>query len=125
MQVKKAMEVTQRLGGEGYTFWGGREGYSTLLNTDLKREFDHLGKFLHMAEHLRGRSVSLTSSTSSRSRRSRPRPIRPRIRLPASTSSANTICSTTSLNIETNHATLTATRKARAGGRHGVSTRLA
>ncbi|ADV62095.1 D-xylose isomerase [Isosphaera pallida ATCC 43644] len=48
-QVKKAMEVTLELGGEGYTFWGGREGYSTLLNTDLKRELDHLGRFLHMA----------------------------------------------------------------------------
>lgn len=48
-QVKKAIEVTQRLGGEGYTFWGGREGYSTLLNTDMKRELDHLARFLHMA----------------------------------------------------------------------------
>ncbi len=48
-QVKKAMEVTHELGGEGYTFWGGREGYSTLLNTDIKRELDHLGRFLHMA----------------------------------------------------------------------------
>ncbi len=48
-QVKKAMEVTHELGGEGYTFWGGREGYSTLLNTDMKRELDHLAKFLHMA----------------------------------------------------------------------------
>ena len=48
-QVKKAMEVTHLLKGEGYVFWGGREGYSTLLNTDLKREMDHLGKFLHMA----------------------------------------------------------------------------
>jgi xylose isomerase len=48
-QVKKAMEVTHELGGVGYTFWGGREGYSTLLNTDLKRELDHLAKFLHMA----------------------------------------------------------------------------
>ena len=42
-QVKKAMEVTHELGGAGYTFWGGREGYSTLLNTDMKRELDHLG----------------------------------------------------------------------------------
>jgi xylose isomerase len=41
--------VTHELGGEGYTFWGGREGYSTLLNTDIKRELDHLGRFLHMA----------------------------------------------------------------------------
>lgn len=48
-QVKKAMEVTVELGGEGYTFWGGREGYSTLWNTDLKRELDHLGAFLQMA----------------------------------------------------------------------------
>lgn len=48
-QVKKAMDVTHALGGEGYTFWGGREGYSTLLNTDLKRERDHLAAFLHMA----------------------------------------------------------------------------
>lgn len=48
-QVKKAMEMTHELGGLGYTFWGGREGYSTLLNTDLKRERDNLGRFLHMA----------------------------------------------------------------------------
>ena len=48
-QVKKAMEVTQRLGGAGYVFWGGREGYDTLLNTDMKRELDHLAKFLQMA----------------------------------------------------------------------------
>ncbi len=48
-QVKKALEVTHELGGEGYTFWGGREGYSTLLNTDMKREQEHLAKFLHMA----------------------------------------------------------------------------
>jgi len=48
-QVKKALEVTHDLKGEGYTFWGGREGYTTLLNTDLKREMEHLGAFLHMA----------------------------------------------------------------------------
>ena len=48
-QVKKALEVTKELNGEGYVFWGGREGYSTLLNTNLKREMDHLGRFLHMA----------------------------------------------------------------------------
>ena len=51
-QVKKAIEVTYRLGGEGFVFWGGREGYSTLWNTDMKRELDHLAAFLHMAvEH--------------------------------------------------------------------------
>jgi xylose isomerase len=48
-QVKQALEVTHELGGEGYTFWGGREGYMTLLNTDLKREQEHLARFLHLA----------------------------------------------------------------------------
>ncbi len=48
-QIKKAMEVTHELKGEGYTFWGGREGYMTLLNTDMKRELDHLAALLHMA----------------------------------------------------------------------------
>ncbi len=48
-QVKKAMEVTHELGGEGYVFWGGREGYETLLNTDMGQELDHLGLFLNMA----------------------------------------------------------------------------
>jgi xylose isomerase len=48
-QVKKALEVTHELGGEGYTFWGGREGYSSLWNTDMKRELEHLAKFLHLA----------------------------------------------------------------------------
>jgi xylose isomerase len=51
-QVKKALECTKELDGLGYTFWGGREGYSTLLNTNMKRELDHLAAFLHMAiEH--------------------------------------------------------------------------
>jgi len=48
-QVKKALEVTKELGGENYVFWGGREGYMNLFNTDLKREFDHLAKFFHLA----------------------------------------------------------------------------
>lgn len=48
-QVKKALEVTQELGGENYVFWGGREGYETLLNTNLKREQEHLAAFMHMA----------------------------------------------------------------------------
>ncbi|GAB4177702.1 MAG: xylose isomerase [Terrimicrobiaceae bacterium] len=48
-QVKKALEITHELGGEGYVFWGGREGYSTLWNTNMKRELDHLARFLHMA----------------------------------------------------------------------------
>jgi len=48
-QVKKAIEVTHRLGGEGYTFWGGREGYGSIINTNMKRELDHLARLLHMA----------------------------------------------------------------------------
>jgi xylose isomerase len=48
-QVKKALEVTQELGGENYVFWGGREGYESLLNTDMGREQDHLATFLQMA----------------------------------------------------------------------------
>jgi xylose isomerase len=51
-QVKNMLEVTQRLGGTNYVLWGGREGYDTLLNTDLKREGDQLARFLHLvAEH--------------------------------------------------------------------------
>jgi xylose isomerase len=48
-QVKKALEVTKTLGGQNYVFWGGREGYETLLNTNLKREQEHLAAFMHMA----------------------------------------------------------------------------
>jgi xylose isomerase len=48
-QVKKALEVTKELGGQGYTFWGGREGYFNLYNTDMKREVDHLARFMQMA----------------------------------------------------------------------------
>lgn len=51
-QTKKAIEVTHELGGEGYVFWGGREGYQCLWNTDMRREQEHLAMFLHMAvEH--------------------------------------------------------------------------
>lgn len=48
-QVKKALEVTKELGGQNYVFWGGREGYTTLLNTDLKLENDNMARFMHMA----------------------------------------------------------------------------
>jgi xylose isomerase len=48
-QVKKAMEITMELGGQNYVFWGGREGYETLLNTDMKLELDNLARFLQMA----------------------------------------------------------------------------
>lgn len=48
-QVKKCLEVTKELGGVNYVFWGGREGYQNLFNTDLKRELDHMGRFMHLA----------------------------------------------------------------------------
>ncbi|MBN2697988.1 MAG: xylose isomerase [Bacteroidales bacterium] len=49
-QVKNALDATIALGGENYVFWGGREGYMTLLNTDMKREQEHLARFLHTAK---------------------------------------------------------------------------
>lgn len=49
-QVKNALDATIKLGGENYVFWGGREGYLSLLNTDMKREKEHLARFLHMAK---------------------------------------------------------------------------
>lgn len=48
-QVKKALEVTHELGGANYVFWGGREGYMNLYNTNMKRELDHLARFMHLA----------------------------------------------------------------------------
>ena len=48
-QVKNAIDATIELGGENYVFWGGREGYMSLLNTDMKRETEHLAQFLTMA----------------------------------------------------------------------------
>ncbi len=52
MQVRDALEATHRLGGSNYVLWGGREGYETLLNTNMKRELDNLGRFLTLVvEH--------------------------------------------------------------------------
>jgi xylose isomerase len=48
-QVKNAIDATKELGGENYVFWGGREGYETLINTDLKKEQEKMARFLHMA----------------------------------------------------------------------------
>jgi xylose isomerase len=48
-QVKNAIDATKELGGENYVFWGGREGYETLLNTDIKREQEQIARFFHMA----------------------------------------------------------------------------
>lgn len=54
-QIKLALDATIALGGENYVFWGGREGYMSLLNTDMGRELDHIGQFLGMArDYARG-----------------------------------------------------------------------
>ncbi len=55
-QIKKAIELTVKLGGSGYVFWGGREGYETLLNTDMKFELENIAQLMHMAVDY-GRSI--------------------------------------------------------------------
>lgn len=60
-QVRNAIDATIKLGGENYVFWGGREGYMSLLNTDMKRELDHMARFLHMAKDY-GRSNGFTGN---------------------------------------------------------------
>lgn len=55
-QVKKGLEVAHRLGAENFVFWGGREGYLSLLNTDVKADLDHLAAFFRMVIG-RGREV--------------------------------------------------------------------
>jgi len=60
-QVKAALDATVELGGENYVFWGGREGYSTLFNTDPGRELEHMAKFLGMARDY-GRSIGFTGT---------------------------------------------------------------
>ncbi|MDD3365709.1 MAG: xylose isomerase [Sphaerochaetaceae bacterium] len=61
LQVKNSLDVNVLLGGLGYTFWGGREGYMTLWNTDTKREQDHLGTFFRMARDY-GRKIGFTGT---------------------------------------------------------------
>ena len=58
-QVKKALDVTVKLGGRGYVFWGGREGYETLLNTDVKFELENVASLMRMAVEY-GRSIGFT-----------------------------------------------------------------
>jgi xylose isomerase len=55
-QVKRSLDATVALGGENYVFWGGREGYACLFNTDTRRELEHMGQFLTMARDY-GRSI--------------------------------------------------------------------
>ena len=58
-QIKKALELTVKLGGKGYVFWGGREGYETLLNTDVKFEQENIASLMKMAVEY-GRSIGFT-----------------------------------------------------------------
>ena len=60
-QVKAALDATIALGGENYVFWGGREGYMSLLNTNMKRELEHMARFLHAAkDYARGQGFKGT-----------------------------------------------------------------
>ncbi len=106
-QVKIALDATIALGGENYVFWGGREGYMSLLNTDMKREQDHIGRFLNMAkDYARGQGFTGTFFIE-------PKPMEPtkhQYDFDAATS-INTIKeygleNDFKLNIEVNHATL-------------------
>ena len=58
-QIKKALDITVKLGGKGYVFWGGREGYETLLNTDVKFEQENIARLMKMAVEY-GRSIGFT-----------------------------------------------------------------
>ena len=58
-QIKRSLDLTVKFGGKGYVFWGGREGYETLLNTDVKFELDNIAKLMHMAIDY-GRSIGFT-----------------------------------------------------------------
>ena len=60
-QIKTCLDVNVELGGENYVFWGGREGYMTLLNTDMKRELEHMGTFFRMARDY-GRKIGFTGT---------------------------------------------------------------
>ncbi|MSR29455.1 MAG: xylose isomerase [Phycisphaerales bacterium] len=106
-QVRKALEVTRELGGSGYVLWGGREGYTTLLNTDMAREREQLARFLHMvADH--ARTIGFTGALMIE-----PKPHEPTTHQYDSDAEATLnflrefgLLGVYSLNIETNHATL-------------------
>ena len=106
-QVKKAMEATKELGGVNYVFWGGREGYQNLYNTDLRREFDNLALFLKLAVDYK-KKIGFTGQFLIE-----PKPKEPTKHQYDSDSAACTAFLKTygldkdfKLNIETNHATL-------------------
>ncbi|GMI16512.1 hypothetical protein TrLO_g12876 [Triparma laevis f. longispina] len=57
-QAKKVIEINHKLGGENVVYWGGREGYQSVLNTDVKREMDHMGAFFKMCRDYRNKIIS-------------------------------------------------------------------
>ena len=106
-QVKHMLEVTQRLGGTNYVLWGGREGYDTLLNTDLRREGDQLARFLHLvAEHKHRIGFAGHAADRAQADGADQAPVRLRLgdgpRLPGPERARGRV----QLNIEANHATL-------------------
>lgn len=106
-QVKKAIEVTHELGGENYVFWGGREGYHNLYNTDMKRELDHLARFMHMA-HEHARSIGFEGQFLFEPKPKEPTKHQYDFDAAACINflRANGLEDVVKLNIETNHATL-------------------
>lgn len=106
-QVKKAIEVTHTLGGVNYVFWGGREGYMNLYNTDMGRELDHLARFMHMAaDH--AKSIGFKGQFLFEPKPKEPTKHQYDFDAAACLNflRANDLMGTVKLNIETNHATL-------------------
>lgn len=106
-QVKKAIEVTHELGGVNYVFWGGREGYHNLYNTDMQRELDHLARFMHLA-HQHAKSIGFTGQFLFEPKPKEPTKHQYDFDAAACLNfiRANGLENVVKLNIETNHATL-------------------
>ena len=107
-QVKHCLDATHRLGGANYVLWGGREGYETLLNTDLARELEQLGRFMALVvEHKHKHRLPGHAPHRAEAARADQAPVRPRrgggLRLPPDASASRREIK---LNIEVNHATL-------------------
>jgi xylose isomerase len=106
-QVKKAIEVTHELGGVNYVFWGGREGYHNLYNTDMKREIDHFARFMHLA-HEHAKSIGFKGQFLFEPKPKEPTKHQYDFDAAACINfiRANSLENVVKLNIETNHATL-------------------
>ncbi len=106
-QIKKALEITVKLGGRGYVFWGGREGYETLLNTDMRFELENIAALMHMAVDY-GRSIGFGGDFYIEPKPKEP--MKHQYDFDASTAigflKANGLDRDFKLNIEANHATL-------------------